>query len=83
MINTFINLPERINGILNNWDTFEDELCEHYVQEIDWLINTANLDNVNDKELELIKIADQKLIEMSECMKKTIGINYRSIFGRL
>jgi hypothetical protein len=74
----FIELPQALRRILAEWDSFDDDLKDHYAEELLWVLRNApaaavapaGSDGVPDEEVQAARAA---LLAMSDEVEKVFG----------
>lgn len=73
-----LKLPEAIRGLVIAWDTFDDDLREHYANELEWLLEVAREDRWSEADRTRIESCLVELRKMQDDITRTFGVTVRS-----
>lgn len=74
-IDAMTNLPVALRYLIDDWDTLDYDLVEHYTHEIDWFMSNlvSHLKDMSPDQLLIVKESYKKLLLFKDDIKNVTG----------
>ena len=75
MLYLVIDLPNNLPRIIDNWDSYDSDLQEHYIDNLEWVIGYAisNYSKMNQNQMLKLSAAIKQLTKFSDWIIENIS----------